>query len=71
MAMEAAAPVYLKDRVSRGKPLPALELVVQQQQRQKRGLMPREDARFVWVEYVVRCLPEDLFMELMDGLRVR
>ena len=62
VAREEAAPTYLRARVRTGGPLPMLQV-----SGERRGV--EDEERQVVCEYVVRGMKEELFAELMEGLR--
>lgn len=71
-AREGAAPVYLRSRVKRWGRLPAVTVMGQRNpQGADKEAEAREAERRAVLEYVVRRMNEDLFVEMMQGLRRR
>lgn len=68
---QKATPAYLRGRLESSRALPRLKMVGQGVIKySQRALAVEEEARAV-VEYVVRWLKADLFVELMEGMRLR
>ncbi len=66
-AREEAAPAYLRGRVGRGEALPWVEV----EEGQAGQTEEEEEERRAVLEYAVKDMPEDLHVELMEGLRLR
>ena len=68
-AREEAAPAWLRGRVGRGEALPVVEVVGQR--RRRRREQEEEEELGAVCEWLVRSVPEDLYVEMMEGLTYR
>lgn len=66
VAREEAAPVYLRRRVEGGEAMPKVRLCGFENRRRREE---QEGERRAVCEYVVRLMPEQLWVELLGGLK--